>query len=58
MSRWRITVRGEDCELRGYLDVSDRTDQPNRLVEFSDAMKPYGIVLASPAPDYEPLWGE
>lgn len=51
MTRIRITVRGENTELRGYMDA-DR----DALVAFSEAMKPYGMVVASPADDdYNPF---
>lgn len=45
--RFRITVRGESSELRGFIDVLDY----DALVAFSEAMRPYGLVLASPAED-------
>lgn len=51
--RWRVTVRGDSprVELRGYLD-----GEHDRLVAFSEAMKPYGLVMASPAdPGYDPF---
>jgi hypothetical protein len=52
--RVRITVRGTDIELRGYLD-DDNTDY--RLVRFSKAMEPFGVVVASPAADdYDPFF--
>ena len=59
MTRVRITVRGDDprVELRGYMDVEDF----ERLGQFSDLMKPYGIVVASFAEDdYDPFvtWQE
>lgn len=48
--RIRITVRGPDWELRGY------TDNPAQVGEFSDAMEPYGLVVASIAEDdYDPF---
>lgn len=53
--RWRITIRGDDAgarvELRGYADLSQA-----RLIDLSNAMKPYGLVIASPADnDYDPF---
>jgi hypothetical protein len=51
--RWRITVRGEGIELRGYLDD---TEWIPALQEFSEVMKPFGMVVASPAEeDYDPF---
>lgn len=54
MRRWRITVRGaapRRVELRGYVDLP--------LVELEDlaaTLKPYGLVMASPADDdYDPF---
>lgn len=45
--RFRITVRGDNeghaMELRGFIDVVDYRD----LVEFSQAMEPFGLVIAS-----------
>jgi hypothetical protein len=46
MTRFRITVRGEGAELRGYIDGSTDT-----LGDFSNLMAPVGLVIASPAPD-------
>lgn len=46
---WKITVRGTDLELRGYADI-----EFEQLAAFAEAMKPFGIVVASPAP---PLTG-
>jgi hypothetical protein len=50
--RFRITVRGEGVELRGYIDdVGDYT-----LRHFSQAVKPFGLVMASAADeDYDPF---
>lgn len=50
--RWRITVASDDhCMLRGYLD-----GDYDRLTEFSAAMEPFGLVIASPATDdYNPF---
>lgn len=47
MSRWRVTIRGEGVELRGYADL-----HLNALEALSQAMIPYGLVIASPADDY------
>jgi hypothetical protein len=41
--KFRITVRGEGLELRGYLTALT----PGFLPDFADAMEPYGIVVAS-----------
>ena len=54
--RYRITVRGEHIELRGYID-GDKDEQghprlPVNLAEFAKAMKPFGIVVASPADEH------
>jgi hypothetical protein len=50
--RYRITVRGHQAELRGYIDSEDGAE----LVAFSQVMKPFGIVVASPADaDYNPF---
>jgi len=46
--RFRITVRGDNLELRGYLD-GEQT-----LLELADAMKGLGVVVASPADDSQP----
>jgi hypothetical protein len=49
--RYRITVRGDGTELRGYLDGSAAV-----VVQFTEAMKPYGFVVISEAtPDYDPF---
>ncbi len=51
MGRIRITVRGENAELRGYMDADQDT-----LMAFAEAMKPYGLVVASLAEDdYNPF---
>lgn len=51
--RFRITVRGEKCELRGYIDSDDDGAQVRELAQL---MKPFGIVVASPTTDdYEPF---
>jgi hypothetical protein len=48
--RIRLTVRSTDWELRGY------TDDATHLVEFAEAMKPFGLVVASVAEDdYDPF---
>ena len=53
--RYRITVRGLGIELRGYVDQGLDEDQPT-LIEFANAMEPFGVVVASPAePDYDPF---
>lgn len=53
MARARITVRGVNVELRGYLD-DDGADY--LLTRFSKAMEPFGVVIASPAEDdYSPF---
>jgi hypothetical protein len=44
--RYRITVRGEDLDLRGYLEDSLPGE---RLLDFAAAMEPFGIVVASVA---------
>lgn len=50
--RYRITVRNEDVELRGWIDVVSL----DNLNGFAAAMKDVGIVVASPAADdYNPF---
>ena len=59
--RWRITVRGDSTELRGYLEVNDSPGAPDDLEYFAAVMKPFGIVMASIADDdYNPFkeWTE
>lgn len=52
--RYRITVRGEGVELRGYVDGTIE-----RLESLSYLMKPFGIVVASEADDdYDPFKNE
>jgi hypothetical protein len=54
MSRFKITVRGTDprVELRGYIDV----ERMESLTVFSEAMRGFGIVVASIAEDdYDPF---
>lgn len=56
--RFRITVIGDDpeMELRGYLGHADPDEASRRLGAFSEAMKPYGVVIASVAhPLYNPF---
>lgn len=43
--RWRITVRGDNIELRGHLTAPIEV-----AYALGDAMKPFGLVIASPAP--------
>lgn len=57
MAKHRVTVRGADVELRGVVDMS-----ADALGKFSEDMKPYGLVIASPIPEapdlsVEPEWG-
>lgn len=53
--RYRITVRGLGLELRGITDQGLDEDQPS-LAEFAEAMKPFGVVVASEATDdYDPF---
>lgn len=54
--RFRITIRGDApkrVELRGYADLD--LDQLNALAE---AMEPFGLVIASPAPPGFDPFGE
>lgn len=37
----RVTIRGEDTEIRGFLPTAS-------LPAFAAAMEPFGIVMASP----------
>lgn len=49
--RWRITLRGEDVELRGYVDCS-----LPELELMSEQVKPLGLLIASQADDdYNPF---
>jgi hypothetical protein len=49
--RFRITVRGDGTELRGYMDAS-----VDGLADFAHQMDGFGIVVASPAEDdYDPF---
>lgn len=41
--RFRITVRSETTELRGYTEV----DSAEHLTEFAQNMAPVGVVIAS-----------
>lgn len=45
--RYRITVRGLGLDLRGFMDQRLDEDQPT-LTDLADAMKPFGLVMASP----------
>ena len=55
--RYRITVRGEGVELRGYVEFEDRYAL-STLGDFANDMKPYGIVVASIVDnDYNPFTG-
>lgn len=45
--RFRITVRGLGIELRGFMDQLTDEDSPT-LTDLADAMKPFGLVIASP----------
>lgn len=48
MTKFRITVRGDDIELRGYLSGIEATR------ELADAVKPFGwIVVASVSEDQD-----
>jgi hypothetical protein len=50
--KFRITVRGDGTELRGYMVALDHTT----LNAFAATMKPYGMVVASIADDdYDPF---
>jgi len=53
MSRWRVTLRNNDTELRGYMDVPSHV----KLKDFAKALEPFNIlVVVSPAdPDYDPF---
>jgi hypothetical protein len=51
--RFRITIRNDEprLELRGYADL-----EPLALQHFAATLKPYGLVIASPADDdYDPF---
>jgi hypothetical protein len=47
VNRFRITVRGEQVELRGYVDAEDIEE----VSALGRAMKPFGLVIASYADD-------
>jgi hypothetical protein len=48
MTRFKVTVRGDGVELRGYVD--------NYLPGIARVMEPYGVVVASEASDdYNPF---
>lgn len=52
MSRFRITIRGEQppVELRGFVD------SPEAVMGMSEAVRPWGVLIASLAPDdYSPF---
>lgn len=52
--RYRITVRSNTIELRGYFDTPP--DDLAELQALAIALKPFGLVIASPAePDYNPF---
>lgn len=44
--RFRITVRGNGIELRGYMDGDE-----SNLSDLATRMEPFGMVVASPAVD-------
>ena len=49
--KWRITVREEGTELRGYI-----TGDMDYLGDFARTMRPFGLVIASEADDdYNPF---
>jgi hypothetical protein len=49
--RFRITVRGDDTELRGYIDGEQST-----LRKLALLLEPFGLVVASTAAeDYNPF---
>ena len=54
MTRFRITVRGDGIELRGFVDA-DTLNQVERL--FADDLEESGaVIIASPAAaDYNPF---
>ena len=50
--RYRVTLRGEGTELRGYV-----SDNPTHLMNLAAAVEPLALlVIASPADDdYDPF---
>lgn len=42
--RIRLTIRGENLELRG----ETKNDDMSYLADLAEAMKPFGLVIASP----------
>jgi len=52
VSRFRITIRGEQppVELRGFVD------SPEAVMAISEVIRPWGVLIASQAPDdYSPF---
>ena len=53
MTRYRITVRGDNIELRGYIDADE---DHGHLVQLANAVERFGVVVASKAEDdYNPF---
>jgi hypothetical protein len=53
--RFRITVRGDGIELRGYIDGPEGNEY-KPVSDLSDALDPFGMVIASAAEDdYNPF---
>jgi hypothetical protein len=53
--RFRITVRGDGIELRGYIDGPEGNEY-KPVSDLSDALDPFGMVIASVAADnYDPF---
>ena len=57
--RYRITVKGDGMELRGFFDTptpGSVGEAHEKLQDFAKAMTPYGYVVASVvSADYNPF---
>ena len=55
--KYRITIRRDDIELRGYIKGDDPRRLSDLLHNLGKAMEPFGaLVIASPADDtYSPF---
>lgn len=57
--KFRVTVRGDNVELRGWITGSSDVEAMERLSRLGADLEPYGVVVASIAdPDYNPFAGE
>lgn len=52
MTRYRSTIRGDGCEMRGYFTAPTA----EALTYAANAAQPFGLLIASPvASDYNPF---